>query len=140
MQNYDDIKQRQRQSRIEQNAEEIFDHIVSRHNRLMDVDPIEDLSEEELTTFLDKEFDRCGLNYILLRNFDSHGSASIDLILETNTPFQSPDDVKVALKRSFDTYLRQFESDCQKCKAIIFDRLCVYQDQQRRKTQRNPYS
>ena len=139
MRNYDDIQQ-QRQSEIKQNAQEIFDHIVSNHNRLIGVDPIEDLSEEELTTFLDEEFDRCGLNYMLLRNFDSYGSTSITLTLETNTPFQNPDDVKVALKRSFDTYLRQFESDCQKCKAMIFDHFCAYQDQQRRKKQRNPYS
>ena len=140
MQNYNDIQQRQRQSTIERNAQAIFDHIVSTYNRLMGMDPIEDLSDEDLITFLDTEFDRCGLNYMMLENFDSYGSTSITLNLETNAPFQSPDEVTAALKRSFETYLEQFERDCQKCKAIILESLRAYQDQQNRKKQRNPYS
>ena len=140
MRNYDDIAQQQRDHRIEENSQAIFEHIVNTYNRLIGVDPIEDFSEENLTTFLDKEFDRCGLNYMVLENFDRYGSTLITIKLETNAPFQNTDEVTAALKRSFETYLRQFEDDCRKCKAIIYNRLCAYQDEQKRKKLTNPYS
>ena len=125
---------------IEQQAKAIYNHIVKTHNASIVGDPIEDLSRDELVTLIDKEFNRYGLNYLIVGNFNGSGNIQFPFNkLRTNEPLQNIDEVKELLNKKVETYLRDLEGTCKKCKAIIFDNLCAYQDKQKRKKEENPF-
>ena len=82
------------QTEQEQKAEIIFKHIVETRNNLIGVDPIEDLSQEQLASLVNEEFDRYGLNYIIVGNFNDVGVSKFPFDLKTNEPLHSIADVE----------------------------------------------
>lgn len=130
-------------SKLEQKAQSIFERIVSTYNQqpLISVEkkPLADFNPAELTELVEKEFNQYGLNYILLGKFDRHGSTTIKLPVEKNSPFQNIDEVKEILNSQVEIEIRNLQKTCQKCKAIIYDHLLEYQDKENRKKQRNPF-
>lgn len=123
----------------EQKAQNIFEHIVQTYNSLLGKDPIEDLSQEQLVSLVNEEFNRCGFNYLIVRDFNRLGTCSIRFDIETRETLHSIDDVKKLLNREVDSYLKDFEETCQTYKRLIYNYLCAYQDEQNRKKQDNPF-
>lgn len=126
-----------------QKAKSIYEQIVEYYNSLIGVDPIEDLTPECLEELIDDEFNRCGLNYIMVGDFNQCG-VLIDppefKECKTSQTLQSIDEVKDLLNRKVEAYLRELEKTCQTYKQLIYNHLQAYQDEQNRKKQPNPYS
>lgn len=140
MQSMSDVLEQQAQAKLEQQVQDISQRIMEKRSGDFGTGPIEDLSQDDLVKLVDTEFDRCGLNYVLLGNFDSYGSTEIKLPLKTSGRLQNIDEVREILNSQVERYIRDLEKTCQKCKAIIFNHLRTYQDEQNRKKQKNPYS
>ena len=133
----------QQESKLEQQAQAIYDHIVGDYNRpivLGNRKPIEDLNPEELTELVEKEFKQCGFNYIIVGNFNSYGSTKINLQLKTREPLHEIDEVEQILRQELEGYLSTLKRNCKSCKAKIYDLLLAYQDEQKRKKALNPFS
>ena len=128
------------QTEQERKAQIIFEHIVETHNNLIGLDPIENLIPEDLKALVDDEFNRYGLNYILVGDFNNTGVCKRPFELKTNQTLQSIDEVKDLLNRKVKTYLRELEKECQTYKSLIYEYLRAYQDEENRKKQPNPYS
>lgn len=140
MRHIDDIQEQQAQEKLVREARDISEHIIVRHKSLFGVDPIEDLNQEELTSLVDTEFNRCGLNYLMVGNFDGYGTSKIPIELKTRESLQSINDVKELLNIEVDAFLSKLEQKFKECKAMIYDHLRAYQDEQNRNKQDNPYS
>ena len=122
------------QTEQEQRAEAISKHILKSNS------PIENLNQEQLTSLVDKEFDHCGLNYIMVGNFNGYGVHEVRLKLETNGPLHGIDEVTELVNREVKTYLGNLEKECQTYKNLTFSYLRAYQDEQKRKNETNPFS
>ena len=124
----------------QEQAQKISDHIIEHRRELLTVDtPIEDLNQEELTSLVNEGFDRYGINYIMFGNFNNGGVKNIFLELKTEVRLQSMEQITKLLNRKFETYIKNFEEDCQTCKGLIYECLRAYQDEQKRKKQSNPF-
>ena len=124
----------------QEQAQKISDHIIEHRRELLTVDTlIEDLNQEELTSLVNEGFDRYGINYIMLGNFNNGGVKNIFLEFKTEVRLQSMEQVTKLLNRKFETYIKDFEEDCQTCKRLIYECLRAYQDEQNRKKQSNPF-
>lgn len=139
MQHMDDIQELQAQETLKRQSQEIFKHILDTRSRLFGVDPIENLSQEQLQELVDETFTNGGLNYIMIGNFNSHGSTQINLGLRTRKPFENIDEVTELLNIEVDAYLRNLEQNIKECKATVYEHLRAYQDEQNRKKQDNPF-
>lgn len=120
-------------------AKVIFEHIVNTHNKLAGVKPIEELTQEELTSLIEKEFNRYGLNYIMVGDFIRYGVFIEPPEFKTTQTLQCIDEVKDLLNRTVEAYLSELENRCQTYKKLIYDYLLAYQDTENRKKQPNPF-
>ena len=141
MQHYDDTQQRE--DELQRKAQAIAERCMSRDSRisLVPETPIEDLTEEELKTLVEKEFNDYGLNYILIENFDRYiKDKQINLNLSTRQPVRDIAEVQKVLESQLENYIRDLKSDCESCKAKMYEYLRAYQDKQKRKKEGNPFS
>lgn len=124
---------------IKEHASKICAKIIHTPSHLLGEKPLEDFSEKELTSLVDEEFRRCGLNLILVGSLSDLGKISIPLQLETKATLHSLDEVKDLLKIQVEKYISDLEKNCQACKRHIYDLLLEYQDKQKRKKKKNPF-
>ena len=108
---------------IERKAKAIYDHI-------MEMRKITDL-DEDLIEFVEKEFDKYGLNFMVIGKFNGGGEAKISLNLNAHTPLKSTEELKRCLDASVATYLRELEDDMTVCKNLVYKRLQLYQVKQK---------
>lgn len=139
MQHYDD--QQRREEELQRKAQAIANRCVGRHSFLASETPIEDPTEEELKNLVEKGFNDYGLNYVLIENFDRYiSSKQINLDLSTSQPVRDIAEVQKVLEYQLEKYIRDLKSDCESCKAKMYEYLRTYQDEQKRKKEGNPFS
>lgn len=137
------IDERQSDAKLSEQADAIFQHIVEVSQQTFPIgkieEPIVDLEPDELKEFVEQKFKQYGLNYIMVGNFNNHGSTQIELPIKTSSPLQNIEEVKEILMKKVEGYISNLEYTCRKCKAMIYDKLRAYQDEEKRKKQRNPF-
>ena len=140
---HDDIAQQQRENELQQKAQAIAERCVSRHSSqfVASETPIEDLTEEELKILVENGFNDYGLNYILIEDFDRYiRDKQINFNLSTSQPVRDIAEVQKVLEYQLEKYIRALKSDCESCKAKMYEYLRAYQDEQKRQKEDNPFS
>ena len=128
------------QQEFERKAEAISQHILESRNQFTDK-PIEELEAEELETLVKEGFDQYALNYILSGNFDGYiESEEVKLTLHTTQVVRHIEEVQEILQRELERYIENLKRDCEKYKAKIYKNIRSRQDEQRRRSEANPFS
>lgn len=127
------------QREFEQKVEEISQHILSSRNQFTDK-PIEELEPEELETLVKEGFDKYALNYILSGSFDRYiENGQVKLTLSTSQPVRHVEEVQEVLQHQLDRYIENLKSNCEKYKAKVYENIRARQDEQRRRSEPNPF-
>lgn len=116
---------------LEKKAQTIFEYVVETRNQLFGVPKIVDLNEEELKAFVEEEFSKYVLNYMVIGQFNRYGEATISLNLKTRAPLESKAKLKELLDVEVNAYLRDIENAMQECKSLVYKFLRMYQEKQK---------
>ena len=112
---------------IERKAEEFYNYIMQYGTPFM----VTSLDAEDLKKFVEREFDKYGLNFMVIGEFTGWGEAKIKLHIKTGTPLKSTEELKKLLDAEVNAYLRELEDDMTACKNWVYKRLQRYQVDQK---------